>query len=95
MKNANASAENTSNIIGQFGVGFYSAFIVAKKVEVITRSSKVGSVGLRWTSDGTGTYDIEEVDDAEIGTKIIIHLKPECREYADETRIQSNYLCSL
>lgn len=43
-----------SNIIGQFGVGFYSAFMVANRIEVLTKSSKVDSVGLKWTSDGTG-----------------------------------------
>lgn len=50
------SSGNTeaSNIIGQFGVGFYSAFMVADRIEVLTKSSKVDSVGLKWTSDGTG-----------------------------------------
>lgn len=62
--------------------------MVAEKVEVITKSAKVDSTGLRWISDGTGTYEIEEVDDVPSGTQITLHLKPECREYADEERIK-------
>lgn len=46
----------TSNIIGQFGVGFYSAFMVADRIDVLTKSSQVGSVGLKWSSDGTGKF---------------------------------------
>lgn len=83
---------NSSNIIGQFGVGFYSAFMVAEKVEVLTKSSKTGSVGLCWTSDGAGTFEIGEIDGLDIGTSIILHLKKECREYADETRLKGKYL---
>lgn len=86
------ASENSSNIIGQFGVGFYSAFMVAEKVEVLTRSSKVDSVGLRWISDGTGTFEIEEADGVEIGTTIILHLKKDCREYADENRIKGKFV---
>lgn len=92
VKNKGESAENASNIIGQFGVGFYSGFMVANKIELFTRSAKAGSVGLHWTSDGTGTYEIEEVDGLDIGTSIILHLKPDCREYADEERIKSKWL---
>lgn len=87
-----SATENSSNIIGQFGVGFYSAFMVANKVEVITKSSKIGSTGLRWISDGIGSYEIEEVEDAEIGTTIILHLKSDCREFADDDRIKSKLL---
>lgn len=89
LKNSGGS-ENSSNIIGQFGVGFYSAFMVADKVEVHTKSSKVGSPGLRWVSDGAGTFEIEELDGVEIGTSIILHLKKDCREYADDNRIKGN-----
>lgn len=88
LKEAGGGVENSSNIIGQFGVGFYSAFMVADKVEVFTRSSNVDSQGLRWASDGSGSYEIQEADGVAHGTKIVIHLKPECREYADEDRIR-------
>lgn len=91
LKNTGNATENSSNIIGQFGVGFYSAFMVANKVEVLTRSSQVGSTGLRWSSDGAGSYEIEEVDNIDIGTTIVMHLKHECREYADEERIACKY----
>lgn len=63
--------------------------MVAEKVEVLTKSAKANSVGLRWISDGTGTFEIEEIDDIPIGTQIILHLKSECREYADEERVKS------
>lgn len=85
------SVENSENVIGQFGVGFYSAFMVADKVEVFSRSAKTGEPGLRWVSDGSGSYEIQEADGVAIGTKIVIHLKPDCREYADEERIQSRW----
>lgn len=63
--------------------------MVANKVEVFTKSAKPNSTGLKWTSDGTGTYEIEDVDNVDIGTTIVLHLKTECREYADEDRIKS------
>ncbi|XP_061390976.1 heat shock protein 75 kDa, mitochondrial [Musca vetustissima] len=89
IREKGTTAENSSNIIGQFGVGFYSAFMVADKVEVFTRSSKVNSPGLCWSSDGSGSYEIQEAEGVELGTKIVIHLKPECREYADEDRVMA------
>ncbi|XP_013185557.2 heat shock protein 75 kDa, mitochondrial [Amyelois transitella] len=82
-------ADEASSIIGQFGVGFYSAFMVADKLEVLTRSSKAGSPGYKWTSDGSGTYEIQEVDDVPIGTKIVVHLKTDCREFADDDVVKN------
>ncbi|CAK1551705.1 unnamed protein product [Leptosia nina] len=82
-------AEQANSIIGQFGVGFYSAFMVADKIEVYTRSSKIGSPGYKWSSDGSGTYEIQEVENAEIGTKIVVYLKTECREFSDEEKVRS------
>lgn len=72
-----ASGELSENMIGQFGVGFYSAFIVGDSVEVVSR--RAGQTGYKWTSDGSGVYDIEQVDDNQLdrGTKITIHLKPD------------------
>lgn len=78
-----------SNIIGQFGVGFYSVFMCANHVDVYTKASTPGAVGFKWSSDGTGSFEIQECDDVDVGTKIVIQLKPECREYADEDRIRS------
>lgn len=81
-------AETSSKIIGQFGVGFYSAFMVADKVEVYSQSAKEGSQAFRWTSDGSGTYELAEAGGVKTGTKIVIHLKPECREFATEDRVK-------
>ena len=63
-------------LIGQFGVGFYSAFIVAEKVELVTRKAGTASA-VKWTSDGAGEYEIEDCDKDSIGTTITLHLKPE------------------
>ncbi len=87
-KNAAASEE----LIGQFGVGFYSTFMVADQVELLTR--KAGESGAtRWVSSGDGTYTIESVDDAPQGTSVTLHLKPEDAEdqlhdYAAEPKIR-------
>lgn len=78
---------DASSIIGQFGVGFYSAFMVADSVEVFTRSATAGTPGLKWSSDGSGTYEIQEADNVEPGTKIVIQLKTDSREYSDEEKV--------
>ncbi|KAL7738564.1 hypothetical protein ACLKA6_006864 [Drosophila palustris] len=89
LKQDQTNAQASSNIIGQFGVGFYSSFIVAQRVEVYTRAADPKAPGLRWSTDGSGSYEIEEVENVEHGTKIVLHLKTECREYADEDRIRA------
>lgn len=71
-----------SNIIGKFGVGFYSIFMVATKVRVYTRSSQKGSTGYCWESYGTGDYTIHEADGVSRGTKIILYLKDEEKEFS-------------
>lgn len=77
-----------SNLIGQFGVGFYSTFMVADKVEVITR--KAGQdTACKWTSDGKGSYDISEVEKDDCGTDIIVHLNQEGKEYANRWQIET------
>ena len=81
-------AKNT-NLIGQFGVGFYSAFMVAKSVKVYSRSWKTAEAGHVWSSDGSGSYEIEEVEGLTRGSKIVIELKDECSEYAEDHRIKS------
>jgi len=75
-------------IIGQFGVGFYSAFMVADKIEVYSLASEPGSVGQHWESDGTGSYTISEAQGVKEGTKVIIHLKEECSEFADHNKVR-------
>ncbi|KAG8506458.1 Heat shock protein 75 kDa, mitochondrial [Galemys pyrenaicus] len=81
-------AEASSKIIGQFGVGFYSAFMVADSVEVYSRSAEPGSPGYQWRSDGSGVFEIAEASGVRAGTKIIVHLKSDNREFASEARIR-------
>ncbi|XP_039095212.1 heat shock protein 75 kDa, mitochondrial [Hyaena hyaena] len=80
--------EASSKIIGQFGVGFYSAFMVADRVEVYSRSADPGSPGYQWLSDGSGVFEIAEASGVRTGTKIIIHLKSDSREFASEARVR-------
>ena len=78
--NKEGSPVAPESIIGQFGVGFYSAFMVANKIDVYSKSSHEGSVALHWTSDGHGTYEIDEAEnqDMEPGTRVVIQLKENC-----------------
>jgi TNF receptor-associated protein 1 len=75
-------------MIGQFGVGFYSVFMVADKVDVFTHSWREDAPSLRWSSDGREGYDIEEVESQSRGARMVIHLKEEYAEYAKEDRIR-------
>lgn len=75
-------------MIGQFGVGFYSVFMVADKVTLETRHAENDSQGYRWESDGGGTFSLEEIDRAERGTKIILQLKEDAKEFSEEHRIK-------
>jgi|TARA_B110001454_G_scaffold100652_1_gene95037 molecular chaperone HtpG len=80
---------NDANLIGQFGVGFYSVFLVAEKVELTTRrAGDPASAGVRWTSDGGGEYLIETVELADRGTTITLHLRDEDKEFAEDSRIR-------
>jgi Molecular chaperone, HSP90 family len=74
-------------IIGHFGLGFYSAFMVSEKVEVVTKSYKEGSKAVRWTCDGSPEYTLEETEKADRGTDIILHIDKESEEFAEEPRI--------
>jgi molecular chaperone HtpG len=76
------------NMIGQFGVGFYSAFMVADKVEVHSRSWHADSPELVWTSDGKSGYEITEATGLDRGSKLVLHLKDDCKEYATESRVK-------
>ena len=76
-------------IIGHFGLGFYSAFMVADKVEIVTRSYKEGSKTMRWTCDGSPEYAMEEASEERgRGTDVILHLSEESKEFADKGRIR-------
>ncbi|CAF4868719.1 unnamed protein product, partial [Rotaria magnacalcarata] len=83
------AATDEGKIIGQFGVGFYSTFMVSKSVDVITRSYKAGEPAYRWTSDGSGSYEIEPlVDEVERGTAIRCYLRDDCAEFSKEETIK-------
>ncbi len=75
-------------LIGQFGVGFYSAFMVAKQVRVQTRSYQPGSPGLQWSSDGSGEYTIEPMEGVQRGTRVMIDLRDDAKDYASKTNIE-------
>jgi molecular chaperone HtpG len=83
-------AQKDSQLIGQFGVGFYSAFIVADKVEVLSRKAgDPASAGVRWTSAADGDYTVETIEHAPRGTTVILHLKEDAKEFADTWRLRS------
>jgi len=83
-----ASGGAPNKLIGQFGVGFYSAFMVADKVEVFTRSWRADGDELVWTSDGGSGYTIEEAPGQTRGVKVVLHLKEDQAEYAGEARVK-------
>jgi molecular chaperone HtpG len=76
-----------NNIIGHFGLGFYSSFMVSEKVEVITKSFQPDAKAVKWVCDGTPDYTLEEADKAERGTDIVLYLDKESEEFAQEQRI--------
>ena len=81
--------DQLSNIIGHFGLGFYSAFMVADKVTIETLSWKEGAKAVKWTCDGSPEYDMEECDKADRGTVITLYISEEEQEFAQKTRIQA------
>lgn len=88
LKALGESGAKNTNLIGQFGVGFYSAFMVAKTVKVYTHSWRKDEPGQLWTSDGSGSYEIEESEGQRRGTKIVIELKDDCAEFSQEWRLK-------
>jgi len=79
--------EQANAIIGHFGLGFYSSFMVSDRVEIITRSYKKGSKAVKWTCEGNPEYTLEEVDRKEVGTDVILYLDKESKEFLEESRI--------
>ncbi|KAA3703637.1 molecular chaperone HtpG, partial [Bacteroides salyersiae] len=80
--------KNDANaIIGHFGLGFYSAFMVANKVEIVTKSYKEGSQAVKWTCDGSPEFTLEDVDKADRGTDIILYIDDDAKEFLEESRI--------
>ncbi len=82
--------KNDANaIIGHFGLGFYSAFMVAKKVEIITKSWKDDAKAVKWTCDGSPEFTLEEVEKQERGTDIVLYIDDDCKEFLEENRLSS------
>ncbi|KQN51022.1 heat-shock protein Hsp90 [Pseudomonas sp. Leaf48] len=90
MKHLSGDQKKDSHLIGQFGVGFYSAFIVADKVDVFSRrAGSPASEGVHWSSKGEGDFEVATVDKAERGTRIVLHLKSGEDEFADGWRLRN------
>ena len=90
LKALRESGEKNDNLIGQFGVGFYSVFMVADKVEVFTRTWKENGESLCWISDGSGSYEIKTIEvDEPRGTRILIHLSEDFKEFTKKERLET------
>lgn len=80
--------DDANAIIGHFGLGFYSSFMVAKKVEILTKSYRDDATAVRWTCDGSPTYEIEPAERDGRGTDIILHIDDDCKEFLEKGKIQ-------
>ncbi|MBQ2210222.1 MAG: molecular chaperone HtpG [Prevotella sp.] len=80
--------DNANNIIGHFGLGFYSSFMVSKKVEIVTRSYKDGAKAVKWSCDGSPAYEIDEAEREDRGSDIILYIDDDCKEFLEKERIQ-------
>ena len=81
--------DNANNIIGHFGLGFYSSFMVSKKVEIITKSYKDGAKAVKWSCDGSPAYKIDEAEKEDRGSDIILYIDDDCKEFLEKARIES------
>ena len=80
--------DNANNIIGHFGLGFYSSFMVSKKVEIITKSYKEGAKAVKWTCDGSPAYEIDDAEREEHGSDIILYIDDDCKEFLDKNKLE-------
>ena len=80
--------DNANNIIGHVGLGFYSSFMVSKKVEIVTLSYKENSQAMKWSCDGSPSYQMEDTQKEEHGTDIILHIDDDCKEFLDKHKIE-------
>ena len=80
--------DSANAIIGHFGLGFYSAFMVSKKVEIITKSYKDDAKAVKWSCDGSPEFTIEDAEKAERGTDIVLYIDDDCKEYLEKTQIE-------
>jgi molecular chaperone HtpG len=80
--------DNANNIIGHFGLGFYSSFMVSKKVEIITKSYKEGSKAVKWSCDGSPAYEIDDAERDDRGSDIILYIDDDCKEFLDKNKLE-------
>ena len=80
--------DNANNIIGHFGLGFYSSFMVSKKVEIITKSYKEGAKAVKWSCDGSPAYEIDDAERAEHGSDIILYIDDDSKEFLDKYKLE-------
>ena len=80
--------DNANAIIGHFGLGFYSSFMVSKKVDIITRSYKEGAKVVKWSCDGSPEFEIEDVEKADRGSDIVLHIDDDCKEFLEKQKIE-------
>ena len=80
--------DNANAIIGHFGLGFYSSFMVSKKVDIITRSYKDGAKAVKWSCDGSPEFEIEDVEKADRGSDIVLHIDDDCKEFLEKQKIE-------
>jgi len=80
--------DNANNIIGHFGLGFYSSFMVSKKVEIVTKSYKEGSKAVKWSCDGSPAYEIDDAERDSRGSDIILYIDDDCKEFLEKQKIE-------
>ena len=80
--------DNANAIIGHFGLGFYSSFMVSKKVDIITRSYKEGAKTVKWSCDGSPEFEIEDVEKTDRGSDIVLHIDDDCKEFLEKQKIE-------
>lgn len=80
--------DNANAIIGHFGLGFYSSFMVSKKVDIITRSYKEGAKAVKWSCDGSPEFEIEDVEKTDRGSDIVLHIDDDCKEFLEKQKIE-------
>lgn len=81
--------DNANSIIGHFGLGFYSSFMVSRKVEIVTKSYKEGAQAVRWSCDGSPEFEIDAAERAEHGSDIILYIDDDCKEFLEKSRIET------
>ena len=80
--------DNANAIIGHFGLGFYSSFMVSDRVDIITRSYKEGSKAVKWTCDGTPAFEISEAEKEGRGSDVVLHISDDCKEFLNKQKIE-------